>query len=201
MLAKIGKIANMKSIRVAVTGQVASGKSTLCRFLQDLGATVVSADQIVHHLLLNDNIIQKQIEQLFGCDVFTEGKPSREKIAAVVFENREKLQALEAILHPAVREKIDRQFSKVNGEKLFVAEIPLLFEAGMEKEYDETVCVLKPNSDSDNNITKLRERVERQLSPKEKANRSSIVLLNRGSLDDLKKEAHLLFKILLENNV
>lgn len=187
----------MKVTRVAVTGQVASGKSTLCRFLEDLGATTVSADQIVHHLLLHDQDIQQKLERNLGPEIFVEGKPSKEKIAAIVFEDREKLLALEALLHPIVLQEIDRRFSEVKGKTIFVAEIPLLFESGADKSYDQTVTVLRSGQHCD--TTHFEERVARQLSSKEKANRSSIVLLNRGSLDDLKKEAEALFKILLEN--
>jgi len=187
----------MKVTKVAVTGLVASGKSALCQFLDTLGAVTVSADQIVHHLLLHDQDIHQKLERLLGADVFVGGKPSREKIAEKVFGNREKLEALEALLHPKVFNEIDRCFSETKDCNIFVAEIPLLFEAGADETFDQTVTVIRSSSASD--ITHFEERVARQLSSKEKANRSSIVLLNRGSLDDLKKEASLLFRILLEH--
>jgi dephospho-CoA kinase len=187
----------MRLARVAITGGVASGKSTLCRFLRDLGAYVVSADQIVHQLLLNDTSVQQSIVKLLGQEVFHQGQLSREKLAASVFKDRKKLEALEAILHPRVAEEIDRLFQhNSSSSTLLVAEVPLLFEAGLDKKFDVIVTVWSPNRL--NEKEDFEDRAARQLTPKEKVIRSPFVVLNRGSLTDLRKEASLLYRRLVE---
>jgi len=90
----------LKLVKIAITGGVASGKSSVCRFFQELGAYVVNADAIVHKLLDPSSDLGKQIIQLFGT-------LSRKRLSEIVFEDPEKLEKLEKLLHPAVLKKIE----------------------------------------------------------------------------------------------
>ena len=124
----------MLSLRkVAVTGGLACGKSSVSLFLKEFGAYTVSADQIVHNLLAPQAEVGKQVIALLGSDVVESGRLVREKIAQRVFGNPQLLRELEALIHPAVAAKIDEHYEEAKAENapLVVAEVPLLFEAGL----------------------------------------------------------------------
>ena len=132
---------------MAVTGPLASGKSTFVKMLGDLGAETVSADEIVHHLLAEDEETVAAVTQRFGEEVRGEEGVDRKALGQDVFGDAEALQDLEGILHPRVREETDRR-ATVSDADLFVAEIPLLFEGEEEQphsgRFDVTVAVTAP---------------------------------------------------------
>ena len=130
---------------IAVTGPLASGKSTFVKALGDLGAETVSADEIVHDLLAGDEETIEAVTQRFGEGVRgDEGGIERKALGREVFGDAEALQDLEGILHPRVREEAKRRVA-VSKADLFVAEIPLLFEGGGEDRYDLTVALVTPD--------------------------------------------------------
>src|SRR3989344_834415 len=96
----------LKLKKIAITGGVASGKTSVCRFLQELGAFVVNADVIVHELLVPGTDLGQQIIRQFGPEVLQNGEISRRVIAEKVFEDPQQLLKLEKLLHPAVLHKI-----------------------------------------------------------------------------------------------
>jgi len=184
--------------KIAITGGVASGKSSVCRFFEELGACVVNADELVHDLLVPDTALGQQVIQILGLNVVSEGKISRRIIAEKVFKNRQLLEALEKLLHPAVLKKIEERYAEASrtGEYTFFAvEIPLLFEIGNEGFYDIVVAVL-----ADEAIAKKRfaaagfqqeeydRRMHRQMNPHQKALRAHYTIHNNGSLEDLQRQ-------------
>lgn len=183
--------------KIAVTGGLSSGKSSVCRFFKELGAYVVSADEIVHQLLSSETGIIRQVINLLGNDIAEEGSIDRSRVAEKVFNNARLLQALEDILHPAVREKTFAHYRQAIAAQapLFVAEVPLLFETGSEKDYDYTICV---TADSEISLKRFQSskgygneeyqsRMARQLSPRDKCAKADFIIHNNGSLTDLKQ--------------
>jgi dephospho-CoA kinase len=184
--------------KIAITGGLASGKSTVCQFFQELGAYVVNADTIVHELLKPQTDLGQKIIHLLGSDILQNGKIDRQAIARKVFQDRDQLRKLENILHPAVLTEIAERYQKACLEKKytsFVVEIPLLFEIGAEKFYDVVITVL-----TNENTAKARfqaaghteqeyeERMSRQLPPKTKAQKANYTIINNGSLSHLLNE-------------
>ncbi len=168
--------------KIAVTGGVASGKTTVCHMLEELGATVVYADAIVHELLQPFTEIGKKVSQEFGTT-------NRKILSEKVFKDPKALQKLESILHPAVMQRIDEEYKRAKGTH-FVAEIPLLYEIGAQDHYDVVIAVL-----SDLKVAKKRYgsedyelRMQRQLKPEIKAAKAHFVIHNNSSLEDLRKE-------------
>ena len=92
----------LKLKKIAVTGGVASGKSTVCRLFQNLGAYVVSADQITHELLASDNTLKKKVVSIFGHEILEGEVIDRAKVAKKVFSSPDLLYKLEALIHPRV---------------------------------------------------------------------------------------------------
>ncbi|HQG54960.1 MAG TPA: dephospho-CoA kinase, partial [Thermoleophilia bacterium] len=93
--------------RLGVTGGIGSGKSTALAYLRQLGAAVISSDDVVHDLLEEDEIVAA-IRERFGDEVVVDGVVSRPALAHVVFEDREALDWLEALLHPNVRRRVEQ---------------------------------------------------------------------------------------------
>ncbi len=185
--------------KIAVTGGLASGKSTVCRILKSCGACVVDSDKIVHQLLSSDTALTQQVIDLLGTEIVVGNQIDRKQIAKIVFSNPQKLKKLEALLHPAVKREIVKQYEAVKNNaayKLFVAEVPLLYEAKMEDFFDTVIAVIadKPFAEK----THSQERIARQEHPEIKAKKADFTLVNNGDLKSLENATLKLVKQLEE---
>ena len=202
-------------VKVAVTGGLASGKSTFCRELQKLGAYYISADQILHKLLEQDLTIAKALRELLGDEIIVDEGINRGKIADIVFESQELLKQVEAILHPAIQAKIQEIYeesykliAKTVQKALFVVEVPLLFEACMEKWYDFVIAIVAIDSIAcaryelkTGHLPKEYERrMQHQLAPADKAKRADYIVENNHTLEEFQEKAKALFKSLINYN-
>ena len=179
--------------KVAVTGGVCSGKTTVTRLFGQKGAHTVSCDEIVHKLLATDAHCINQTVELLGSDILTNGKIDRAKVAKAVFNNEEKLQALESIIHPLVLGEIEQTYGKVGKDVfLFVVEVPLLYEAKWESKFDKTIAVVTSDDHAIERYGK-KGRTEKDywsrqshlIPSREKAMRADYVIFNDGTLDEL----------------
>jgi dephospho-CoA kinase len=182
-------------VTIAVTGPLASGKSTFVEALGDLGAETVSADEVVHDLLAGDEETIDAVTQRFGEGVRGERGIDRKALGREVFGDAGALQDLEDILHPRVREETERR-AAASDAAIFVAEIPLLFEGGRGGQFDYTVAVTTPDerrrawAEERGMGQEQRRAIEdRQLSGEEKARRADVVVENDGDLDKLREQA------------
>lgn len=191
--------------KLAVTGGLSSGKTTVCKILEDLGAYYVSADQIVHKLLSPKTQLGKKIIALLGSKILNGDQFDRAKIAEIVFSQKDKLYALEQILHPAVINEIKNlyeQIKKLGRHTLFVAEVPLLFESESETFFDcvlaitadPELCKKRFHSKSHSSEEEFEKRMARQWDMKQKAAKADFTLSNNGSLEELKNNATKLYQ-------
>lgn len=188
----------LKLKKIAITGGVASGKTSVCRFFEELGAYVVNADAIVHELLTPDTDLGQQIIRLLGPEIVKNGKISRKVVAEKAFKDSSLLRKLEGLLHPAVLRKIEEFYSSAcKGERYssFVVEIPLLFEIEAEKFYDVVIAVLSDEAKAKKRFeqagfqkTEYDLRMSRQLKPEQKAAKAHYTIHNNGSIEDLRRE-------------
>ncbi len=190
-------------VTIAVTGPLASGKSTFVKMIGELGAETVSSDEMVHHLLAEDEETIAAVARRFGEGVRGEEGIDRKALAREVFGQAEALRDLEGILHPRVREETDRR-AAASHAALFVAEIPLLFEGGGEERFDLTVAVTTPDERRQGWTEKRgmsedqRRAIEaRQLTGQEKARRADVVVENDGDQDRLREKARALVEQIL----
>ncbi len=196
----------LKLKKIAITGGVASGKTSVCQFLKELGAYVANADAIVHQLLKPNTDLGQQVIRQLGPEIVENGQISRRIVAEKAFKDPKQLKKLEELLHPAVLRKIEELYVEAcnKGSYLaFVVEIPLLFEIEAEKHYDVIVAVLSDEAKAQHRFeqagfqkAEYDLRMSRQLKPKEKAAKAHYTIHNNGSLEDLRQEVIKLSRII-----
>lgn len=194
--------------KVAVTGGLSCGKSSICQLLKELGAYVVSADSIVHQLLSSDKNLGQEVISLLGPDIVVNEKIDRSRVAHVVFQDPELLQALEELIHPMVYQVIDQLYNqtKATESSLFVAEVPLLFESRREKDFEyviavvanEEVCFKRFKKMTGYNLAEFNRRVARQIPLLDKAIQADYVVINNGTLAEVQPVIQELYQELIE---
>lgn len=132
-------------ILIAVTGGIASGKSTIARRLAEHGAVVVDADQVVRDLQRPGQPILEAIVRRFGDGVVADdGSLDRAALGSVVFGDEAELAALNEIVHPAVKRESQRRFREAAPDAVVVYDVPLLAEARGTGEWDRIVVAHAP---------------------------------------------------------
>lgn len=132
---------------IAITGGIASGKTTVLNHLKTLGAACIDADAISRTLTAPGGAALPAIRQAFGQGVFQQdGALNRRALGALVFGDGEARGRLNAIVHPLVRAEMERQLRRLRlqGERVAVLDVPLLYESGMETLADEVWLVAVP---------------------------------------------------------
>lgn len=176
-------------IRVALVGNIASGKSTVEKILAERGYIVLDTDVVCHNLLsLYKNTI---IEAFKLYDIKNQsGDISREKLGKLVFGDKYLKRKLENIIHPLVKEYILDFFKKHKDEKFVFVSVPLLFEAGMEDLFDKIIFIYSEDGLrlqrllKRNNYTMeyAKRRLASQASQEVKMNQSDFILNNNSTL-------------------
>lgn len=178
-------------IKFALCGNIASGKSTVQKLLENQGYRVLDTDKVAHELLTVNN--SELFLEFKKFDVFENGEFSREKLGKLVFANKEIKQKLENILHPQIREKIKEFFEQNQNEKYLFVGIPLLFEANMTDLFDKIIFIY---ADDDIRLKRLllrngysveyaKARLNSQMRQEEKTQKSDYVINNNGSIEEL----------------
>ncbi len=174
-----------------------AGKSTALQALAELGAQVLSTDDVVHELYADERVRDAVVER-WGAEVAPGGVVDRPAVAARAFAGGEQERKwLEGLLWPLVGARIAGWLEHVRAlrpaPRAAVVEVPLLFEAGMEGGFYATIAVVA-REDTRRERAEGRghaladERVARQLSQGEKAQRATFVVHNDGSIEDLRRE-------------
>jgi dephospho-CoA kinase len=126
--------------KIAITGGIGSGKSTVAKIISDLGYPVFSCDETYAELLKDKNFL-KILSERFGDILNDEGELDRNKLSQIVFSDTKKLKELNDLTHPKI---FDEMFNKSKDlQSLVFYEVPLLFEEGNEKLFDDVIVVLR----------------------------------------------------------
>lgn len=181
---------------IGLTGGIASGKSTILETLKKMGAVVISADEVAHAATQPGKPAWEDIVRFFGTGILNDDKTiNRKKLGEIVFNNRQYLQKLNEITHPRVKEMFKNSLKEIkekNPDAVVVLEIPLLYEAGLEKICDE-VWVVWVNRENQIRRLMAREgidreeavkRIEAQLPLDEKARRADFVIDNNKNVQE-----------------
>ena len=135
-------------LTIGLTGGIGSGKSSVAKWFKDQGIPVLDADQIVHNLLNSDQEIISELVREFGAEIMDSqgNKINRQVLGRKVFANEHARHRLEQIIHPRVSMKmqLDRNKLEQEGRTLCILDIPLLLEAGFNKDVDQIWVVWVP---------------------------------------------------------
>ncbi len=181
---------------VGLTGGIGAGKSEALSALERLGASTVSTDKVVHELYEDPEVIALVVSR-WGEDVAPGGQVDRGAIARNAFVNDEERHFLEGLLWPRVGARVaawrEAQARRSPAPKALVVETPLLFEAGLEGNYDATIAIVADEAvraarAGARGHVALDERTARQLTQAEKAQRATYAVENSGSLRELEQE-------------
>ncbi|MDI6944321.1 MULTISPECIES: dephospho-CoA kinase [Microbacterium] len=193
---------------VALTGGIASGKSTIARRLAEHGAVIVDADALVREVQAPGQPVLAAIAAEFGDDVLTEdGALDRAALGAIVFGDRERLARLNAIVHPAVKVESQRRFRAAldaDPDTVVVYDVPLLAEARGAGEWDRIVVAHAPADVRRRRLVTERgmseadaaARIASQAGDDERLALADVVIDTSGSLDETLAQADALWRSL-----
>ena len=191
-------------LNVALTGNIASGKSTVAEFFRRWGATVIDADELAHEAQAPGTAVLAAIAKRFGADVLRpDGSLDRAALRAKVMGDAERLAALNALVHPAVRRRRDALLDAAwkRGDRIVVNDIPLLFEAVDPAQFDVVVLVEASEMQRRTRLRALRgltnEEADRmlaaQMASERKRKHSHFVIENDGTLEELERRARAVY--------
>lgn len=175
-------------IRVGLTGGIGSGKSTVARVFEVLGIPVYYADEATRQLMNTDEILKKEIISNFGEESYSNGQLNRPYIASIVFNDKEKLELLNALTHPATIRHANAWMQQQTSPYV-IKEAALIFESGSAENLDYVIGVSAPKPlriqrvmERDHiSAEEVQKRMSRQLSEEMKMKLCDFVLVNNDS--------------------
>jgi dephospho-CoA kinase len=193
-----------KKIFVGVTGGIGSGKSLVCKYMNELGCIVFTADELAKKLYESNDRLRKKLKDEFGEDILdSTGKISLDLLKHRVFGNKSNVKRVNDIVHPFVINKKMKMYNRVK-KGIVITEAALIFESGFDKNLDYVVEVFsnqktriervqKRNKFS---VRKIKEIISMQIPESEKLRRADIVIYNNSTKSELKKRTVFLFNLL-----
>ncbi len=190
---------------LGVTGGIGSGKSTVCRLLEVLGARVFYADEEAKRLMTEEPTLRQAIAETFGPESYLpDGRLNRTYLAERVFQDPEALRQLNTLVHPRVLAAFEQVREQAAREcvPLLVLEAALLFESGADRLVDHVLVVDAPEAERIRRVVardgvtpeQVRARMQYQLPPDELHRRADFVLENTSSLETLQKQVEALYR-------
>ena len=187
---------------IGLTGGIGSGKTMIANYIKSLGIPVYIADDEARKLMDTDEMIY-EISKVFGNQIITHGKLNRQELAKVVFNNPEKLQQLNNIVHPKVKIHFNNWIKNHKKFPLLVKEAAILFESGAYKECDVVISVTAPIEtrlqrvmarDKTDEESVLK-RIQNQWTDEERIAKSDFIIHNL-SVEDTKNQVDKIFNLL-----
>ncbi len=190
-----------------LTGGVATGKSTAARMFHALGAEIIDADAIGHESLSRASPAFSEIVQRFGASILDErGEISRQRLGALVFADPEKLQQLNAIVHPRIIAQVEERAAELaarDAHTVILVDAALIFEAGIGGKFEKVIVTWCPPEiqlarlmDKGMNREEARRRVAAQMPSEEKRHRADFVIDSSGPLEHTRPQVERIYGIL-----
>lgn len=173
-------------LKVGITGGIGSGKSFVCKIFATIPIPIYNSDKRSKWLMNNDAVLMKEVERLFGKEAYKEGTLNRAYLASIVFNDKEKLKQLEAIVHPAVQNDTEKWFKQQGNEPYGLKEAAIIFEKNLQAHFEKIIVVTAPK---ELRITRTMEREKctreavlsrmgKQMPQEEKVKLADYVILN-----------------------
>ena len=189
-------------LKVALTGGIGSGKSTVADFLDELGAYVIDSDQLARDVVERGTPGYEAVLAAFGDGILADGEIDRAKLAEIVFKDATARATLESIIHPLVRDAAEKMVKSLPADAVVINQIPLLVETDGAKRFDFVITV---SADEDIRRRRLIERgmkdyeiTKRLAAQVNDAAREAIahsVIRNNGSIDELRQVVEELWRL------
>ncbi len=197
---------------IGLTGLIASGKSTVARYLEQKGAYIIDADKISRLCTEKGGECYEAILETFGKSILNkDGEINRKALAGVVFCDKQALSKLNAIVHPVVNRKmfeIAEEYKEREKDAIIVFDVPLLIEVGMHEKMDEVwvvtasedVILQRASKRSAMTEKEVQDRMKNQANEREKLKFADEVIDNSGNLKNLYERLDMLFERIKEDN-
>lgn len=196
---------------IGITGGIGSGKSTVSKFINEMGYKVINSDSKAKKLYLENSELKEKLIKEFGGNFYLpDGNINKKFIEEIVFGEDEKSKAnlakLNALVHPLViQDNIDEIDELVEkGERLIFVESALIFEISMEDAYDYIICVFTPKDITIKRLIerdstseeKILKRMKNQMSSEEKKKKADFVINNNTDLNSLKNATEFIIDVI-----
>lgn len=178
-------------LKIGITGGIGSGKTFICKMFEELGVPVYYADERAKYLMNHQEEVIEAIKSAFGENAYQNGMLNRPVLAENVFSNKENLQKLNNIVHPAVFKDTQQWVAQHQDAPFILKEAALLFETGTYNQFDKNILITAP---ADVRIVRVMERdkvskeqvearMKNQLSDAEKMELADFIINNDGNTE------------------
>lgn len=195
-------------LKVALTGGIGSGKSTVAEMLEECGAIVIDSDQLAREVIERGTPGYDSVLKAFGDEILLEGEIDRIRLAEIVFKDETKRQLLESIIHPLVRERAESLMKRAPNDSVIVNQIPLLVETEGAKRFDYVITVSTMDEirrqrllDRGMKDYEISKRMAAQVDDSAREAIAHHVLTNNGSRDELQRSVEDLWNFHLKPQV
>ncbi len=184
-------------MKIALTGNIAAGKSVVEKILKDLNYPVIDTDKMVHDLFKNSEDLNIRLREAFGqFDIYTDELIDRKKLAKVVFSDKKLLKTLENITHPFVIDEVLKFFEQHSHENFTFVAVPLLYEVSWSYLFDKVILVAADDEIRMHRLMYRRnlsqqdalKRMNAQISQEEKIKFADFVIYNNTNYVDLNRQ-------------
>ena len=190
-------------MRIGLTGGIASGKSTVSRYLASLGMEIIDGDLLAREVLVLYPEILAYLKDAYGDLIFQEGQLDRRALGRIIFQDEEKKKAYLEVIMPKIIEEARKRLKEAKGS-FVVLDAALLFEEGLDQDVDVTVTVFVPYEvqlkrllQRDGlTVSEAVSRIRSQMPLDEKKRRSDHVVDNSGSRDETYQQINEILKSL-----
>lgn len=194
-----------ETLKIAVTGGAGSGKTSVCNRLKELGLKVISSDTLAREVVAPGAPAYQKIVQHFGKKILLpDGNLNRPQLRQIIINDDASRAALEHCIHPEITKLLQLKIAQAqqDGERFVLIEVPLLFELGIQDQFDVVVMI---SSEHELRIQRLMERdnvnrneaenlINVQLPDDEKEKQADVVIKNNGSIDQLMRSVDLFYQ-------
>ena len=191
-------------MKAGITGGIGSGKSVVSERFRMRGIPVYDADREAKQLNDHSPLIREQLTARFGKELYADGNLNRSLLATLMFQDKQRVAAVNAIVHPILAQSFLEWCSRHRGDKLVMIDAALLFEAGFASYLDRVITVYAPVEIRLERVIKrdhtcreaVQERMKHQMPEEEKMRQSDFVIHNDGSQSLIRQSAAILEQLL-----